>query len=302
MEGFQIDTALTLEDNLKGVLAGRISCIRQQIRNEEDVHKAIHESRRSIKRIRAILRLIRDEIGYSDYFRENRFYRDLARRMAPVRDSFVLHQTFLSLKSRYPDLVPERDYSLLQNGLCRRIESDLECFMDERGGFSSILKDVGQASRRIDHYCQLRNSYRSVRKGIRRVYKRGRNHHFRIREIQNLDQFHEYRKNAKYLQFQMELMQPLFPKLLKAYAGTIDKHTELLGDIRDLDRLGFYIQQVIPGEIPKGSARRILEKFSTHRDEMMAKVISKSQMIYAEKPGEFIRRINIYWNYHYQLT
>ena len=52
-----------------------------QMKSHEDVHKAIHETRRTIKRIRAILRLIRDETGYNIYYRENRFYRNISRKM-----------------------------------------------------------------------------------------------------------------------------------------------------------------------------------------------------------------------------
>ena len=38
-----------------------------------DPDKSVHEIRKSFKRLRAILRLIRDAIGYSTYYRENSF-------------------------------------------------------------------------------------------------------------------------------------------------------------------------------------------------------------------------------------
>jgi len=302
LERFQINTQITLEESLKGILIGRISFIMDQIRRQEDAHKTIHEVRRSIKRIRAVLRLIRDEIGYSHYLRENLFYRDVARRMAPVRDSYVLCQTVKSLETNHPDLISVNHYACLMDHLSLQIEKDLERFMESSGDFKQVLEDITQARERIDQYCELRNGYVSIRKGIRRVYRRGRIHHSRIGPPFDVDLFHEYRKNSKYLQFQMELIQPVYPKLLKAYAGTIDKHTELLGDLRDYDRLDLYIQNALPKEIPSTTRKKLLEMIRHQKEDMLVKILSKSQMIYAEKPKEFIKRIKVYWNHYYQLT
>ena len=246
--------------------------------------------------------MIRDEIGYSHYIRENLFYRDLARRMAPVRDSFVLCQTVKSLETNHPDLISTNEFSFLKDRLSIRIEQDLASFIESSGGFKQVLADITQAGERINQYCQLRNGYISIKKGIKRVYRRGSTHFPRIGPQFDMDLFHEYRKISKYLQFQMEIIQPVYPKLLKAYAGTIDKHTELMGDIRDYDRLDFYIQNALPKEIPSSTRKKLLGKIRSQREDMLLKILSKSQMIYAEKPKEFIKRIKVYWNQYYQLT
>lgn len=302
VERFQINNKFTLEENLKGVVVDRISYIVDQIRRQEDAQKTIHEIRRSIKRIRAVLRLIRDEIGYSHYHRENLFFRDLARQMAPVRDSYVLCQTVKSLETNHPEVISTNDYSFLKERLSIQIDQDLDRFIGSSGGFERVLTDIGQAEKRIDQYCLLRHDYVSIKKGIRRVYRSGRFHHSRIGSSFDTELLHEYRKTTKYLQFQMELIQPVYPKLLKAHAGTIDKHTELLGDIRDYDRLDFYIQNAVPKEIHSTKRKKLLEIIRKRKEEMLVKVLARSQIIYAEKPKEFIKRIQVYWNQYYQLT
>ena len=111
-----------------------------------------------------------------------------------------------------------------------------------------------------------------------------------------MDEFHEYRKSTKYLQYHMELIQPIFSKLLKAYARTIDKHAEILGEIRDFDRLEWYLQHTIRNEFAASSKKRLLDLISERRNQLMEKVFSRSALIYAEKPADFTRRIKTYWN------
>lgn len=298
MESFKINAAITLGESLKEILMGQISHLENQMKSPVDVHKAIHETRRTIKRIRAVLKLIRDETGYNNYYRENSFYRDISRRMSVVRDSYVLFQTLDLIRTGHPEALPEDDFLKLKEVLLSRIDTDLSGFI-QSGGFEQILEDLSHARERIAGICQLRNDFVSIRKGIRRVYRRGRKNLFRVKDQYHMDEFHEYRKNIKYLQHHMELIQPVFPELLKPYARTIDKHAEKLGDTRDCERLELYLQQTVPYEIAASGKKRLLELTIERRNQLMKKIFSRSDLIYAEKPADFTRRIKTYWNHHY---
>ena len=54
--------------------------------NDPDVDpdEAIHTARKAMKRLRGLLRLVRDEVGQSAYRNENAVLRDTSRRLAPV--------------------------------------------------------------------------------------------------------------------------------------------------------------------------------------------------------------------------
>ena len=53
----------------------------------------VHEVRKATKRLRALLRLVRDHLGPRRYARENRTFRDSARALSPARDAEVLVAT-----------------------------------------------------------------------------------------------------------------------------------------------------------------------------------------------------------------
>src|SRR5262245_24048449 len=61
----------------------------------------VHDARKTLKKARATLRLMRDELGKSVYARENGALRDAARPLGSVRDARVLPQTLEELVARY---------------------------------------------------------------------------------------------------------------------------------------------------------------------------------------------------------
>ena len=50
------------------------------------IHISIHEARKNIKKLRAVLRLIRHEIGEQKYLALNAFYREAGQKVALLRD------------------------------------------------------------------------------------------------------------------------------------------------------------------------------------------------------------------------
>jgi CHAD domain len=67
-----------------------------------------------------------------------------------------------------------------------------------------------------------------------RVYRRGRQALAAVRQKPTVEFIHEWRKQAKYLRYQLDLLRPLAPTALTPLAKTIDRLGDLLGDDHDL--------------------------------------------------------------------
>ncbi|MGH2713785.1 MAG: CHAD domain-containing protein, partial [Thermoleophilaceae bacterium] len=65
--------------------------------------EGVHEARKDMKKLRALLRLVRGEIGEKVFRREADSFRDAARELAGVRDADVMLATLAELERRYPD-------------------------------------------------------------------------------------------------------------------------------------------------------------------------------------------------------
>ena len=105
MKGFSISNTENI--NIHRILLDQFQSIKMQSeKGQEEVHISIHETRKSMKRIRAVLRMIRDEIGYSSYYRENTFYRDLSRKLSEIRNFEVLSGSIRNLKEDLSNTIP----------------------------------------------------------------------------------------------------------------------------------------------------------------------------------------------------
>ena len=76
----------------------------------EDVDMGIHLARKSMKRVRGLIRLVRDEIGYDVYRNENVVLRDVARHLAPARDGYILVETLDRVVDRFSPLLKKHTF------------------------------------------------------------------------------------------------------------------------------------------------------------------------------------------------
>ena len=294
MKDFQLILESPREEGIKKLIYDQISLARDQTENQTDIHLAIHESRRTLKRIRAVLRLVRDEIGYSNYYRENILMRDLGRRLSGARDHQVLLRTFSSLEELYPASFSGSEISRIKQLVEEQTDLEIKHFMYDLGGFEQFKDDLVDALGRVDQYCTIRNDFQAIENGLRRNYKQGRR---LLKQIGSDDHeiFHEFRKRSKYFLHHIQILRPLFPRLMKAYVKSIQKYSELLGETRDYYRLEMFLEEPGLQPIPADSRKKMTGKIRQLRNELMEKIFLDSSQIYAEKPGALVNRMRRYY-------
>ena len=262
----------------------------------------IHQSRKSIKRIRAILKMIRYGTGYSFYQRENLFFRDLSRRMASARDFSVLLQTMKLMEQKYREKFPGKDLQRLRNQLSTLKQEQILPLTVPQGGLAAIAEELDKALPRIKSTLDVGNEFRCIGTGMKKTYRRAHRYLQDMGDLSSAETLHEYRKNCRNLQYQVELVQPLFPDLLKAYATTLDNHSELLGKIRDFQRFELYLQGDLSEVITIHGKENMQHAIRQLRLRAMEGIYKNAGLIFAEKPGNFIDRIQLYWNLHYSIN
>ncbi|MEJ2596624.1 MAG: CHAD domain-containing protein [bacterium] len=285
-----------MEQNIRMVLENiihRMALYREPLKAPDHT---IHQSRKSIKRIRAILKMIRDEAGYSFYFRENRFFRDLSRQLSPARDLSVQVQTLELLEKNCPEEMEAPEVMHLREHLCSLKEDHFERLTGPGGRLSTYKGELDRAVFRINNTLYMRDDFVSIENGISKTYRRARQYLKEIHGDLSNEVFHEYRKYCRYVQYQIELIQPLFPAVLKGYASALDDYSKRLGKIRDLQRFEIYLQQELPDLIADSTRENILHAVEKLGLKYKEGVYKNGGRIFAEKPRNFMDRIHRYWN------
>src|SRR5215216_8038221 len=103
---FRLDPEAPVADEVRRVARGRIDHALDELRGKSDStrEQAVHEARKDMKKLRALLRLVRGELGDRVYRTESTRFRDTGRELAGVRDADVMLATLGDLEERFGEL------------------------------------------------------------------------------------------------------------------------------------------------------------------------------------------------------
>jgi CHAD domain-containing protein len=273
-----------LPDEIVRAARGRIDHALDELRGKTDSSpvEAVHEARKDMKKIRALLRLARGELGGQRFARENACFRDAARELAGARDSDVMLETLGSLD------LPAGLSLELRNAI--QAERDADGAGDRDAAARSAVAILKQARKRVDDWPLERDSFKALSKGLERTYRRGRRAFAAALEEQSTEALHEWRKRVKELWYHHTLLRTLWPTVMEAAGDEAHELSDRLGDDHDLAVLSAWVEEHAEGE------PELFEAAARRRAELPADAFALGARVYAEKPSAFVRRIRRLWD------
>jgi CHAD domain-containing protein len=273
---------------------------------EDAFGEAVHTTRKSTKKIRALLRLVRYEIGEKVYHFENQAMRDTARMLTGVRSAAVMTNALDNLELLYGSFLAEGTFEEAHERLeANRARVETRA-MEDLELVPRVVANLERAHSRYtswptDSHARevygtgIRDRYSSIGPGLKATYRRGRSEMVMAYHNPSPANFHRWRKRVKYLKHQMEIMTPLWPEVVLGMAITLDRMAELLGEDHDLvDLLQSLTER--PELCPKPIERSLLRALAEQRrsDVQTASRIL-GRRIYAESPAGLKGRFGAYW-------
>jgi CHAD domain-containing protein len=263
---------------------------------------AVHEARKSIKRVRAALRLVRVDIGEAVFGRENTCFRDIARQLAPVRDSAVMVETLDLVRVQYEARLTADSFEIVRQKLVEQKEATNRQFFEQGNALSSVVESLAAAGQRVEDLPIGSQDFGAYGGGLKRVYGRGRRRMARAYEDGRSPQkFHDWRKRVKDLWHYMEFLQPLWPPILDAAAVELHRLSDYLGEAHDAAVLTAYIEKNRSNFAGEPDLPLLLTLLSDRRRELESAAQPLGRLIYGEKPAEFVRRLAAYWDTWQQI-
>jgi len=268
-------------DDVVAVLSGR------------RVHDAeVHEARKTLKKARATLRLLRDELGRTVYARENGALRDAARPLSRVRDARVLPQTLEELVARYG----RAGHALPLARLAKSLHGTLarERKRVTRRQIAALVARVRAVHRRSSRWQVGRRGWTVLGGGLARTYRRGRET-YAAAQSRSTPELHEWRKQVKYLRYQFQLLEPLSPAIVGKLANRAHMLTDYLGEDHDLAVLAQTIDDAGSRVLAVEGRESLLAMIEHRRTRLQNKAFVVGRQMYADHPGHLRRRFGDYW-------
>jgi CHAD domain-containing protein len=267
----------------------------EKLTQNESRDEAVHEARKCFKKMRAVLRLVQPVIGKRSYRQENACLRDAGRPLTEVRDAKILVETLDQLAERFKDHVGDRTFGQARAALQDNLRLVRKRVLDKEDAFAVAADVVQQAGKRIKDCTDVPNKWVGVGPGVEEVYRRAREAHQVAMTDRTVEALHEWRKQAKYLRYQLEVLRPLWPERLEELANEADRMSELLGDDHDLATLrGMLMKE--PEHYGDESDREMLfTLIDRRRAELEQEAMLLAERFFQERPRAFARRLHGYW-------
>jgi CHAD domain-containing protein len=278
---------LRIDEPLPGEIArvarGRIDHALDELRGRSDStpEEAVHEARKDMKKLRALLRLVRGELGNQTFGRENACFRDAARELAGTRDSDVMLETLGSL-----DLPSGLGWELSKAIQAERASDGA---VDRQSAARGAIAILTEARERVGGWPLENDSFDALAGGLRRTYKRGRGDFEAARAEPATEALHEWRKRVKELWYHHTLLRELWPPVMEAVGDDAHELSDRLGDDHDLAVLGGWLAERAPSDAP------VFEALDARREALQADAFELGARLYADKPSAYVKRLERLW-------
>ncbi|MEN8128647.1 MAG: CHAD domain-containing protein [Pseudomonadota bacterium] len=292
---YQFINTESVPQGIKRVVCEEIeSAINELTDQQIDPHEGVHQARKRFKKIRAILRLVRKDLG-EVYIQESPRFRDFGQKLSAIRDAEAMIETFDKLQERFKEQLGSDARAEVKDNLVKRrqIVALEEEGLEQRVG--EVVAELRKARELVPFWPLINDGFSVLRPGLKKIYRSGRNRFAMAYQDPTADNFHEWRKRVKDLWYYSRLLQDLWPLLMDGYIESLHKLSEYLGDDHDL----VVFKQLLIEQPEKIGSEQAVQTLKTLVDERQGELRASAEKIapriYAEKPTSFCIRIEAYW-------
>lgn len=262
------------------------------------VHRAedLHQVRITLKRLRALLRLARPVISKAFYAREKNRLKAMAERLAFFRDSMVSRQALVTLAGSFTG---ERSQTAFNRVLARFVEqgADRSRFQARREqALRHTAADLLDAKQSFENMLIPAEDWKALGTGLQKVYGRARNQMLSVLSAQTSEAFHDWRKQVKYLYYQLQMLGSISPKRLESMVrklGTLEDRLGFDHDLAVLERLLCDGRERYGG---KWAVKRVVGCLVRKSKKLRKETAALGADIFREKPRKFVEKLGKHWS------
>jgi CHAD domain-containing protein len=305
----------TTADGLRRIALGQIDLAIEMLSGSQGSippEQAVHETRKALKRLRALMLLLEDEIGSRRAKREREMLRDAAKRLAGVRDAEVMVKTLDGLIDRQGrKFGRKRGVIELREHLERERRAARAQAARDGAAHERVTEELRELRADVQRWrLSERPVRRLTRPGLEHIYRAGRNGYARVRAgRRNARAMHRWRKHVKDLRYALEALDVQDPpddrgdsppskrgkragRRIAGVAERADTLGELLGEEHDLVVLAGRIRAHKPLRRRRRVRKQLLRAIARRRAQLRKRALRKGKGLYERKPKRFVRRVH----------
>jgi CHAD domain-containing protein len=253
---------------------------------------AVHDFRAAMKSWRAFLRLVEPFLEADDR-RWRTEARDLARMLAGARDAQAALDAVADAEQHAPShRLSSASWETIR-GKLDDLRSTAETASLTNAMRTKISAALDRAEAQIERWPLDGLSFAEVAEGLSAGYRRARHlipEDWRAASVQEL---HELRQRVVVHRYQMEIVEPLWPRLGKAWVREAQKLRNRLGRHHDLTVLARYAEPHQPLAHWRSRLQSVAHQRQAQHVAASGRIAGR---LFAERPKTFRKRLQAMWD------
>jgi len=253
---------------------------------------AIHEARKSLKKTRALLRLISPSLA-GNYRQENESLGDLGRKLSEFRDAAAMIEILDQFRKEYRESNRGRVPAVIRQELLRqkRAQTQSPAIVDAVRSTSVALTD---AAGRVSGWPIEGDGFETIAAGLAKTYRRGRKGMAATRGNTAADYVHDWRKRAKAHWYHIRLLEEIWDSRLALHERSLKRLETLLGDHHNLEVLCQKLS-ANAAAMANERVRAYIEDMREYQRQLRRQALALGRQVYAATPARFLARAEQLW-------
>ena len=256
--------------------------------------ESIHDARKRVKKTRALLRLVREELGDA-YTAENIRLRDAARGLSEFRDAAAVIQTFDSVREKYRDEFEKRPLDSIRQGLLLRKQR-----AERKANFKETLARISavlsSGARQAGKWPLTTDGFAAVAPGFQQALRRGRKAMHEAHAQPAPASFHLWRKRVKDHWYHIRLLEDLWPDVMGGYEKALKQLEDWLGSDHNLAVLHDKVAAEPDFYGSSEDIEKLVELTAKYQKELRGCAMNLGARVYMETPGRLTKRMAGLWD------
>jgi len=255
--------------------------------------EATHEARKSVKKARALLRLVQSEMGDA-YREESRALRDAGRKLSELRDANSVIESLQNLQKGYPHELRRPVFDAIHRGLFAR-KRERETREDVTKVLHKIATELKASGKRAKTWPLATDGFPALESGLERTFRKSRAAFLKAQKRPTAENYHEWRKRLKDHWYHIRVLENTWTEVMQGYEAALKDVETWLGDDHNLVLLRHLLtaeSQRFDGE---KSVEPVISVIDKEQKRLRDNAASIGRRLYQEKPRNLVRRLRQLW-------
>ena len=292
--GFRLKSGQAISSEVRRIVLKQLDLATSELKKigDPESDEAIHDARRRVKKIRAVLRLVRPVLDKTYRTGLDPDLRRVSRMLAPVADGQGVIDTLNVLARRYRKALPRRAVAALRADLIER-ERRIDATADAHHVLQKATRALRAQRSQIKQWKLRAEGFSAIAPGLKESVRRARHAMNAAWTHPTPRHFHAWRRYVKDHWFHVRLLEAHCGNHLIPIQRRLEALDGLLGEYHNLVLLREVL--IDDSALSPGDRAHCLRVVAKYQRALRQHAQILGIRTYSEKPRRFVQRVKRLW-------